>query len=329
MNSRERVIRTITFQNPDRIPTDLWIVPAAFLTHDSKIEGLLEKYPIDFDRPGWITRWDPAKVDPTFRLGSYTDEWGVVWHNVDEGWQGQVAAHPLDDWSKLSTFKAPAPTVPADYVRHPNKFCFTTGGHFFHRMCFLRNMENVMMDIYDDSPEIYKLREIVWDYFRRTVEMSCRMDVDGIFFYDDFGSQTQLLVSPAIWRAFIRPVYEDLISICKQAGKYVFLHSDGYILEVIEDLIEIGVDALNCQVWCMGPELLGEKFRGRITFWGEISRQETLPHGAPDDVRASAAKMKECLATPAGGLIGQSEIDGITPLENIEALLTAWDYRRR
>ena len=74
----------------------------------------------------------------------------------------------------------------------------------------------------------------------------------------------------------------------------------------------------------MGPEVLGERFRGRITFWGEINRQTTLPRGTPDDVRAGAATLREHLGTPAGGLIGQGEIDGLTPFENIEALLTAW-----
>ena len=74
-----------------------------------------------------------------------------------------------------------------------------------------------------------------------------------------------------------------------------------------------------------GPEVLGERFRGRITFWGEINRQTPLADGTPDDIRAAAANMKECLATPAGGLIGQGEVDSLTPLENIGALLTAWN----
>ncbi|MBI2843172.1 MAG: hypothetical protein HYX78_07205 [Armatimonadetes bacterium] len=325
MISRERVIATIKFEEPDRLPTDLWIVPAAFLVHGDRIEKLLEEHPIDFDRPGWVTRWTPEKMDPTMKLGSYTDEWGVVWHNVEEGYQGQVAKHPIDDWSALKTLRAPAPSVPDDYVRHTEKFCLTTGGHFFHRMCFLRSMEKVLMDIYDDSSEVFVLRDIVWDYFRQTVTLSTRMDVDGIFFWDDFGSQTQLFMSPDLWRKFIRPVYEDLFGICKSAGKFVFFHSDGYILEIIGDLIEMGVDALNCQVWCMGPEILGERFRGRITFWGEINRQVTLPHGTPEDIQAAAAKMKECLATPKGGLIGQSEVDSLTPYENVEAVLTVWN----
>jgi uroporphyrinogen decarboxylase len=102
------------------------------------------------------------------------------------------------------------------------------------------------------------------------------------------------------------------------------MHSDGYILDIIPDLIEIGVDALNCQVWAMGAEVLGQRFRGRITFWGELSRQTTLPNGTPAEVRAAIEEMKRHLALPEGGLIAQSEVDRLTPLANIEAVLQPW-----
>ena len=75
----------------------------------------------------------------------------------------------------------------------------------------------------------------------------------------------------------------------------------------------------------MNIEDLAKKYKGKVTFWGEVNRQSTLPDGTPDDVRREAAMLKEHLATPNGGLIGQGEIDGLTPLENIEALLTAWN----
>lgn len=324
MTSRERVIAAIEFKRHDRVPVDLWTVPAALLRHGDSVEELMRKHPIDFHYPMWLTRWDESKVDPTFRTGRYTDDWGVIWENVNDGWQGQVSVHPLDDWSRLDTYRAPEPMISNGFSRDPEKFGLLGGCHFFHRVCFLRSMQNVMMDIADDDPRVYTLRDMVWDYYRKMVEMQARQDTDGIVFFDDFGSQTGLLISPGLWRQFIGPVYKDLFEICSNAGKYVFFHSDGYILEIIDDLIELGVDALNCQVWCMGPKLLGERFRGRVAFWGEINRQTTLPCGSPGDIRSAAKEMIRHLATPDGGLIGQSEIDGLTPVENIEAVLTAW-----
>lgn len=74
----------------------------------------------------------------------------------------------------------------------------------------------------------------------------------------------------------------------------------------------------------MGVEKVAREFAGKITFWGEISRQTILPHGTPEDVRNAARQMKALLCTGGGGLIGQSEINRDVPLENVEAFLKAW-----
>lgn len=94
-------------------------------------------------------------------------------------------------------------------------------------------------------------------------------------FMDDWGSMHSLLVSPDMWRARFQPLYEDYIRIAHDAGKKVFMmHSDGNITAIYEDLVEMGVDALNSQLFCMDIEELGRRFKGRITFWGEIDRQQ-------------------------------------------------------
>ena len=178
----------------------------------------------------------------------------------------------------------------------------------------------------DDRPEVYRLRNLVHDYNMRELECWLRYDLDAIVFSDDWGSQWQLLIPPRVWRAFFAPCYEEMFARVHEAGKLVFFHSDGYILEVIEDLIALGVDALNSQIWCMGVEELGERFRGRICFWGELDRQYTLPYGTPEDIRAAARKMKQHLETPEGGLIGQGEAGVDVPLENIEAMLSCWHW---
>jgi uroporphyrinogen decarboxylase len=116
-----------------------------------------------------------------------------------------------------------------------------------------------------------------------------------------------------------------MIDKVKNAGKLVFFHSDGYIIDIIDDLIEMGVDALNAQVWCMDLEELGNRFNGRICFWGELDRQHIMPYGTPDDIHAAAQKMKACLSNPAGGLIGQAEPGLEVSLENIEAVLKSWN----
>ena len=325
MTSRERVIAAIRFGQPDRIPVDLQVLPAAYMRYGKKIEELFKKYPIDFAYP----KWNPEEMDPRYRAGRYEDEWGCIWENKTEGLFGMVAKHPLEDYKMLKVFKPPVDDikniVKNDSHREPDKFQMGFGADFFHRMCWLRGMDRVMVDLLDGRAELYELRDMVLEFFSRQVAAQAKTDVDGIAFADDFGSQRQLLISPELWRSFIKPVYQELFNICKKAGKFIFFHSDGYIVDIIEDLIEMGVDAINSQVWCMGLETLGDRFRGRITFWGEIDRQDMIPNGSPEDIRLAARKMKEFLAVDTGGLIGKAEVDGLTPRSNIEALLTAWN----
>jgi uroporphyrinogen decarboxylase len=105
----------------------------------------------------------------------------------------------------------------------------------------------------------------------------------------------------------------------------VFFHSCGYIYDFYQDFIELGVDAINSQVHCMGYEKVAAEAAGKITFWGEIDRQQTLFKGTPDDVKREMDKMKSLFHVNGGGLIGHSVAGVDVPLENIEMLLTGWN----
>ena len=78
---------------------------------------------------------------------------------------------------------------------------------------------------------------------------------------DDWGTQHSLMVSPDVFYKHFKPMYREYCEIAKHYGKYVFMHSDGYITDIIDDLIEVGIDALNSQVFCMDIDELSEKFR--------------------------------------------------------------------
>ena len=126
--------------------------------------------------------------------------------------------------------------------------------------------------------------EIVEDFYNTYLDEWLKLEVDGIIFGDDWGSQRSLLISPETWRKQYKPLYKRFFDKVHTAGKFVFMHSDGYILELYDDLIEIGVDAINSQVWCMGLDKDRRKCNGRITNWGEICRQHILPEGSVEDV---------------------------------------------
>jgi len=164
----------------------------------------------------------------------------------------------------------------------------------------------------------------VHESFLKEIRLRCGTDVDGIRVADDWGSQNAPSVSPSMWRQLFKPVSADYCQLIHQAGKFVFMHSDGYIAPIIPDLIEIGVDALNAQLFCMDIEELARQYAGKITFWGEIDRQWVLPFGTPDDVPRAIQRVRRALDTGCGGVIAQLEWGKHDPRENIEAAFEAW-----
>jgi hypothetical protein len=191
-------------------------------------------------------------------------------------------------------------------------------------MQWLRGTEALFMDLGWGLAEVFQLRDMVHEFFLRETELWCRTDVDGIKFQDDWGAQRTLLISPDMWREIFKPLYAQYCEMIHAAGKFVFVHSDGHIAAIIPDVIEIGVDVLNSQLFCMDIEELGCKYRGQITFWGEIDRQYILPFGQPEDVRRAVRRVRRAFDTGNGGVIAQCEWGKIDPRENIEAVFEAW-----
>ena len=336
MTGKERVLKTLAFENPGSIPVDLWILPAARMEHGEKLEALLDKHELDIAQiPGPFDHgWTPEY----YQLGTYTDPWGSVWTNKQAGIIGEVKDPVLGDISKLDGYKAPVAAFLEEWRENEGKVQaairaqrekgkFIIGGwiSLFEKMQFLRGTENLYCDMGEDEGVPEKIADIAMDFWRVYVDAWLRQDIDAVTFGDDWGSQRAPLVSPAVFREKFKPRYQELIDKIKKAGKKVFFHSDGHIFDLYDEFIDMGVDAMNSQLWCMGVERVAEKYAGKITFWGEISRQNILPRGSAEEVRNAARLMKERLWVSGGGLIGQSEINRDVPLENVAALLGAWN----
>ena len=336
MDSRERVIRTLEFNHPDRLPVDLWTLPATFLQYGKALEDLLASHERDIvalsgplDIPS-----NPKSYEP----GTYTDDWGCTWTNLQAGMIGEVKKPVFETSEQFDTYRPPVekfksqwreyrPELDQKIAGFRGKGKFILGGWIsvFERMQFLRGTENLYCDLAEQNDELLKLTGIVMDFYREYLKAWLEADIDGVTFGDDWGSQRALLISPQLWRKIFKPLYQELFTMITAKGKYIFFHSDGYIMDLYPEFIELGVKAINSQLWCMGVEKVAEKFAGKITFWGEISRQQTLPEGTPEDVKAAAEKMKKYLFVNGGGLIGQSETGRDVPLENIKTVLTCWN----
>lgn len=334
MTSRERVRRALTFEYPDRVPRDLWILPIARNKYEKETRAILESFPSDIGGPQYSSSSETCAKRTRFEVGTYIDEWGCVWKNIERGIVGQVKEPIVKELSDIDKVKPPYNHLDNliknrkqinESCRRSDRFMLGGGIIPFQRMQYLRDDTNLYMDIMDQPPQFFELKDIVHKYYLRMIEAWAKTEVDGITFADDWGAQSSLLISPTLWRKLFKPLYEDYCELIHRAGKFAFMHSDGYILDIYEDLIEIGVDAINSQLFCMDIEEIGKKFKGRITFWGEIDRQHILPSKNIEEVRKAVREVKEFLYDKRGGVIAQCEFGATARPENVEEIFREWE----
>lgn len=332
MTSRERVRRTLTFGCPDRTPRDLWMLGTVVTRHKAELEALRARFPNDFV-------YAPVRYGPNLRargragaLEGHTDEWGCRFEVLEEGVHGEVQQPVLDDWAAFEKLTPPESLLDgldispaADFYRQTEQFvlCGSTVQPF-QRLLFLRGFANAMEDLAHEPGELHALLAMLHNFYVRELKLLAPVMADAITFKDDWGSQTNLLISPKKWRRLFKPLYAEYCRIIHAAGKFVFFHSDGQISSIYPDLIEIGVDAINSQLFCMDIEALARQHKGRITFWGEIDRQHVLAFAGPDDVRAAVRRVRRALDDGTGGVIAQCEWGNDNTAENIAAVFEAW-----
>ncbi|MGD8880849.1 MAG: uroporphyrinogen decarboxylase family protein [Desulfobacterales bacterium] len=334
MTSRERVIRTLEFKRPERVPRQLWKLPGIDMFRKSEVDAILEKYPEDIIIPEvFYGKGEREKGIRYLRKQPATDAWGCEWHAGEDGVAGVVRNPPIKAMAEIDRLQAPFEILKkADFSKanelheKTDKFILAwTTVRPFERMQFLVGTENLFMELATPSKQIFRLRDIVHEFFLKELEMWVDTDVDGIMFMDDWGSQENLIISPALWRDLFKPLYKEYCDLIHRKNKYVFFHSDGNIEAIYPDLIELGINAINSQLFCMDIEALGRKYKGKITFWGEIDRQYVLPFGTKEDVTRAVIRVKNALWKPEGGIIAQCEFGLVDPCENIEAVFEVWE----
>jgi hypothetical protein len=316
MTGKERIIAALTFKDFDRIPVereDCAGVPFAY--------------------PGWFQNGGPGKV------GNYLDGWGCRWEVMEPGVCGEVKGHPLgDDWKGLETFRPPWDILKKADLSGVEKACEAQKDKFltvqweppmpniFERMQHIRGTENLFMDLAYGDGRVLKLRDLLHEYYLAQMEMWCKTPVDCVQIHDDWGSQVFLLISPETWREYFKPVYKSFCDMAKQYNKFMLFHSDGYIMSIIPDMIEIGVDAVNSQIFCMPIEELAETYHRKICFWGEIDRQYIQPFGTPDEMRAAVRRFANAfLKYGRTGFLAQCYYTMNTPEVNKEAEFDEWE----
>lgn len=340
MTKRERILRCFEFRSPDRMPIEVAYYPGAVIKYGQKLYDLLSRYPNDFGPEVFDPyQGETRELDTEFHY-SDTDPWGVEWEGRYEGIHGVTIGHPLADLSRLETYKAPPASVPhgdgfdqckasVEEAKRTGSAVAGWGGpwvgglNLFERMQWLRGMEDLLCDFAVGAPELDTIADTIVEANLKEIAYGGEAGVDVMGFADDWGTQERLLISPEKWRSFFKPRYKRMFDACHSYGAKVSFHSDGQILSIVPDLIEVGVDIMRPQFSCLDIRELASMTKGRITMVMDPDRQRILPFGTPDQVRSHIREIVEVFGLPEGGLVGRGEVMSDVPLENAEALLDA------
>jgi len=329
-DSRDIVRRTLNFDSPARIPRQTWILPWAEKKHPGWVSRLRREYPDDIVPSPVVYKKPPPLIGEKYTSGLFVDEWGCRFENPQDGVMGIVRDPVIKTWDDLENWNPPSETLSLDrdavnaFCRDSD--CFVYAGSWLRpleRFQFLRTMEQSLVDLIEESAEMKELLNRIHSHYLKEAELWAKTDVDAVALMDDWGTQTGLLTSPETFRRLFLPMYRDYAEVAHSAGKFLFMHSDGWITDIIPDLIQAGVDALNAQVFCMGVEDLGHRFRGRLTFWGEMDRQDLLPNGTKSEIEASVRLLFSSFYDK-GGVIAQCEFGLQAKPENVLCTQKTW-----
>ncbi len=334
MKPRERMIRTLAHEAVDAVPRQLWNLSGVRMFRPQELEEVRARYPSEIE-------WAPSRYGTSRYLrgeknvvGSFVDEFGSVRTVAQAGVSGEVTKPVLASWDDLDGYEFPWEMLENADFSAIDPLCaatdrFVLAGTWirpFERLQFMRGTENLLVDLALGEPGVERLLSEIHRFNLAELDALCKTRADGIFFMDDWGSQRALLVDPALWRTLFRPLYKEYCERIRNSGKFVFMHSDGHIESIYPDLVDIGVSALNSQLFCMDLEALALRYGDRMTFWGEIDRQHLLPFGTPEEVRAGVDRVARATIGRRGrtGVIAQCEWGNDVPKENIEAVFDQW-----
>lgn len=355
MTSQERVLATIEGKNTDRITSDFRAEVEVFEKLQeyfrlSSIEEVLIWAKSDFRDLSFICNeggyggyssfgWKDKRLDD----GSFEDLWGVRRKRVNYG-QGEyldIVYQPLENArsiDEVSVYQFPDPYDIYDFSRIPEivkevnsseeYFILMEGESLFDRCWALRGIEEFMMDLLsDEDAALYVINNnhrFFYEYTKLLLEKA-NGAVNAIGMYNDLGNQRGMMISPEIYRKYFKELQRDYIRMVKNFGVKVFYHSCGGITDIIEDLIDIGIDILDpLQLNAMNlspAELIGN-VKHRIAFHGGISIQDTLVKGTPDQVRESIQELKRNLGRYGKYIISCSHLIQMdVPIENIQVVV--------
>jgi len=337
MTNRERVRRTLFREPTDRIPTQINYTDAFgqtmaefFGVSIELLPGFLGNHLLRVD----ISHDERLSEDGDVRF----DWWGVGFDTREEGYFAAVS--PLAETNDLDGYHWPDPQAPEllrdaeqtfagkgeEYFIVPN-----LGFALFERAWSLRGFEQFLVDMVTDPGYAGALLDTIVEIQLVLIHRYLELGVHGGYFGDDYGAQQNLLVSPHMWRALIKPRLARLFSPFKERGLPIIMHTDGQIQQILPDLLEIGMTTLNpVQPEVLDLDWLCEHYGDRLSFYGGISTQTVLPYGTVNEIKTTVAEVIHTLAPKGTGLLvaPSHRMMSDVPLPNVAAMLEVFQQMK-
>ncbi len=334
MTNRENTLRTIRFEHPDHIPVAFHVTEAVFYNYDPhEVEDVLASHPIIAGANRM--RWDlvSAKRAAEEQITEFYDAFGVRWRGIIDGIRGAVIEHPLADLSKVADYRFPAhPLFDAKSERAHVTALKEQGhfvkaglehGHTFLRLTDLCGYTNTLLAMADEDENLISLIAKLEEYNMAFVQHWSKCGYDMLSFPEDLGMQVGPMISPDLFRQYIKPSYQRLMKPARDSGAIIHMHSDGDIRTLADDLIDGGVDILNLQDLVNGIDWIRDRYAGKKCIELDIDRQKITVFGTTADIDALIREEVEKLSTPDGGLMMIYGWYPGTPIANIRALMDA------
>ncbi len=353
MNHKERVLKALNSEYPDRVPFFYWDTPEfgeKMMTHlglKSRDE-VLEYLDVDFR---WVepTYTGPELVDKSEKRKR--DIWGVGYSKVKKGkyeyWQadsfpleGVTDLLALDDyhWPVADLFDFS--TLDSQIKKYKDYAIMSAPGYSspgLFRIIQRLIGRDTFMEVMMNSPKFFeKLCYKVIGFY--TEFLDCFYDVaqdrvDFIRVADDFGSQSGLTIGNEHWENYIRPAIDAFTERAKENGSHFYMHSCGGVRKLLPQFISAGaevLDPIQTRAMGMSPDGLKKDFGKLITFSGAMDEEKILRKGTPEDVKNGVTELLDIMAPGGRFILGPShKIKVETPVENVIAMYKVareWKY---
>jgi uroporphyrinogen decarboxylase len=334
MKPRDIVLDQIHHKNTPEVPYTLPYEPEVGLRLDAH-----------YGSAQWRERLKPyivgvgaVNTDPKVPIDAkyVRDSFGGIWRQDMRPWHLEtppLATPSFDGYTfpKPEVFFRPEWKEKARQTCAQNPDSFLVGNlgwGLFERSWNLRGFENVLMDSITDPDFFAEALDRLMDLYLAFVEYTADLPIDGILFGNDWGDQRGVILGPERWRQFLKPRWAKIYEAVHKRGIITMSHSCGSVVDIIPDMVEIGLDVLESvqpEAAGMNPYELKKKFGNKITFWGCLGSQSIIPMGTPDQIKTEVARLKREMSKGGGYILAPAKpLQPETPMENAAAMVEAF-----